>query len=134
MVSFYLSDVYDDDFEEFFDKALEIKGITKLQAHIVTLLVEGYLSPEGFPSVLKWIKQCFNMPMYHELVMCACNEVIEGHGIESLGINSDGCPKKGLYINLGDSYDWTLFYSIDDNEYEVCCSADWQEEAENEAN
>ena len=127
----YLSDIYSDEFEKFEEQAQDIKGIEPLQAHVLTLLVMGEISPDGFPSVMKWCKQCYNEPSDEEKRMCAADEIIGGHGVEAIGINSEA-PGKGMYVNLGDTYDTTLFYDYDEGEYQVCSWGDWYEEKEKE--
>jgi len=130
----YLSDIYSEEFEQFEEKAREIKGIEPLQAHVLTLLVMGEISPDGFPSVMKWCKQCYNEPSDVEKRMCAADEIIGGHGVEyitnELGCSEGECNNSGTYVNLGDTYDTTLFYDYGESEFMVCSWGDWIEEQE----
>ena len=74
-------------------------------------LCEGRLDSEEFSSVTSWLRQCFHRPSKTELIMAACNEILEGHGVEALrGAWLDNYHQdvQAAYVNMGDCYVTTL--------------------------
>jgi len=122
-----------EEFEAFEKSACEIKGIEPWQAYILALLEDGELNPDGFPSVKKWVAQCYNEPWDCERRMEAANEIIGGHGVEGLGFVDDCAYGKASYVNLGDTYDTTLLYDHGEDEFVVCSWGSWYESKEAEA-
>lgn len=82
---------------------------------------------EQFESNQKWISQCFNKPDLHSLRMNALNEVLEGHGVETIrGSEWDSFYGDVTfeYINVGDSYTPTVIYDIRNDKFKLKCIAD----------
>lgn len=61
-------------------------------------------------------RQCYTSPGYHYLEETAINQLIEGHGAESIGaelsrwdsVQKLACVPSHTYINMGDTYIATL--------------------------
>ena len=91
-------------------------GYTAQQAEKIIGLIHGTIEPESFKSVEKWVSDCYNQPHDIELILKACNEALETHGIESI------TPTEGehismywgncvaSYCNTGDTYCPTVLY------------------------
>lgn len=81
-------------------------------ARLAWKLMKGRISPESiehFPKTHKWAMTCYNYPVFHELVMYALNEVLEGFGVEAIGDFDNYPPKLDFeYINKGDTYAPTI--------------------------
>jgi len=126
-------DEMEEDERDIEEQLLDIKGVEPWHAYVLACLIENVLEPDEFPSAKAWIKQCYNKPWTEELVMCAANEIIGGHGVESIGINGEWDYGKASFVNLGDTYDTTLLYDHEEEEYMVCSWGSWVEEKEVEA-
>jgi len=61
-----------------------------------------------------------------------CNYHIEGYGIESLPHPTDSGQIIGLYVNMGDTYDTTIIWDIENNEYLITNCGTFLEEWERE--
>ena len=86
-----------DTYRHISDLALEDQEQVQLQK-----LIEGQLDPETFRSVREWIRQCYHRPSDLAQVMLACNELLEGSGVETHG----DCQLS--YVNMGDMYITTV--------------------------
>ncbi|CAM2008792.1 hypothetical protein [Acanthopleuribacter pedis] len=75
--------------------------------HINRLLC-GTLEPESFESVETHLHQCWHRPSRVSLVLLACNEILEGHGIEPIYGHDHWDVYHGnveaSYVNMGDLY------------------------------
>ncbi len=106
------------------------------QADQIIKLIEGDLDPETFASVQSWERQCYTWPPRDsEMIMCAINELLEGHGIEAIRyddmwIDSYHCDIVATYINMGDTYDTTVLLDSATGEYQVTCYGDYLEKIE----
>jgi hypothetical protein len=70
-------------------------------------------------------------------VMDAVNEAVDGHGVESINGTDYQVDKYWmdtilLYVNLGDTYDTTLLYDTENNEFSIGSYGDFVEKWENE--
>jgi len=94
------------------DKQWGIDGV--LKAKQIRALIDGSLSPDKFPSVEKWIGECFNPPSRQEKVHLAINEILGGYGVEAIRDNrwdNHFYMDIGLvYVNMGDAYTPTVCY------------------------
>ena len=93
-------------------------------------------SLEQLDSVSKWINQCYNKPNDIEIKMDALNELLEGHGVESIRmeevyLDSYWSNTIGLYVNMGDTYNTTIVYSIIDDSFLLTSWGDYYEDVEN---
>lgn len=103
-------------------------GITKDIAEQIRDLIHGHKSPKDYDSVKDWTRQCYNMPSHPELVMCAINELIAGYGTEGISSESFSCYKPVIeYVNMGDTYTSTIYYSYDTENYYLGSYGDWVE-------
>ena len=79
------------------------------KAAAVLALIRGQKDPSEYPSVHRWVAQCYNQPSRHEMVACALNELLDMSGTEA--IFHDGETEPYLeYLNAGDTYATTLLY------------------------
>jgi len=117
----------------------QIPGVDRAKAHKLRLMLEGNLKPRDVsPACDMWVRQCFNAPSTHEQVLAAANEIIGGHGVESLNRcesdyhTDDGvrfCPPYS-YVNLGDPYICTLMRNHTTGRYIVSSWGDIAERLE----
>lgn len=95
-------------------------------------LLDGRLDPRTFDSVEKWVRQCYNEPKYHELMMCAANELLGGHGVEILRLEGQWLNMFygdifAEYVNYGDPYVHTLIRDCEYDTYHVAAYGDYLE-------
>ena len=90
---------------------------------------------DEFDSNIKWIKQCFHRPSDQELEMNAINELLEGHGIESIKLEGAYVNRYwgacvATYVNMGDTYTTTIVFNTVNQSYELTSWGDFYESAE----
>ena len=88
-------------------------------------IISGHEDPERYKSVRAWICQCFYRPSKHEIILCALNEVLGGHGVESL--IEDGSIIAS-YVNVGDPYKETVVLDYETGEFCLTSYGDFYEE------
>jgi hypothetical protein len=88
-------------------------------------LLHGILADDVEPDFVTatddWIRQCFHRPSDNELKMHAVDTVLEGFGVEAIDLDSDDFRSgpAAVYSNQGDTYDATVVYLRDADEYIV---------------
>lgn len=87
-------------------------------AKTVRGLITGAIDPETIPETAQWARECFNRPRRHDLIMHACDIVLENFGVEAFQTRRGWCE----YSNAGDTYTGTLVYF--QGRYRVCCWGD----------
>ncbi len=97
----------------------------------VKKLIDKELNPKKFKSVSQ------NSKVMHaewwEQVLYAANELMNGHGIESLEVGPNHNPARtAMYVNMGETYEATLIYDEDRKEFTWESWGDWQERVEEE--
>lgn len=96
-------------------------------------LITGQINPENYASVQNWVGQCFNRPSSAELVLEALNEVMGGFGVEAIRgrwVDSYHCDIQAVYVNMGDTYDITIFLDHETGNYVLTSYGDWIERNE----
>ena len=78
-------------------------------------LIEGYPAKSidydrEFPFISQWIRSCYNRPEVDEIKMELYNELIEGHGVESIHYTETKNGEYIDYINVGDPYIPTIVH------------------------
>lgn len=93
-------------------------------------MINGKYAPEFFYGAKSWLNHCYNIPSTQELILEAIDDIIDGHGIDSLYAHDDEFhdTPMGQYINMGDIYATTIVYV--DNEYLITTLGDYIEYAE----
>ena len=76
----------------------------------------------NYESVIRLELQCYHRHRRCERVMCALNEIIEGHGVESI-VPIDSDRPSYDYVNMGDTYATTILMR-DDGKFIVACWGD----------
>lgn len=84
------------------DEAMQVKG-----------LLDQTIDPDDFDSVQNWCRQCYNEPPQFDKVLCALNEVLDGHGVEGIEredawVDSYHGRFIASYVNMGDTYAATI--------------------------
>ena len=87
------------------------RGFTHTQAKTTWDIITGNFDVDVLENVRKWVRQCYNRPMKYALQLCGIDEIIEGHGVEFC--EDSNCS----YINMGDTYSDTVYYSHDEDEF-----------------
>lgn len=104
------------------------------KAEQILKLIKYKENPIDYPSVKKWIIECYNSPSIDGLIMCALNEILEGHGIESIKgewQNGYWCDIQATYVNMGDTYAMTIINDRDLG-FVMTCIGDHIEHLESE--
>ena len=97
-------------------------------ASAVSELCTGQRDPEGYEAVQRLIKSSYHTPSHQSQVLEACNEILEGHGVEALTgeyLDSPHGNIQACYINMGDSYLPTLIWDCMEERWSVDCVADF---------
>lgn len=89
-------------------------------------VMTGDIDPKEYSDVLDWLEQCHGLPKRVELVMCALNQIIEGHGVEAIFGDRVHWPDLE-YVNMGDAYTTTLMYDHIDGNYLLTSYGNWIE-------
>ena len=64
-----------------------------------------------------------------QMIMEACNEELDGHGVEAIFAQGDQWP--GMeYVNMGDAYNTTIIYDHRVSRFKVMCYGEWLEKAD----
>jgi hypothetical protein len=85
------------------------RTVDREKATAIHGLMGGVLSPDDYPSVRRWVAQCFHLPPARARVLLAINEILDAHGVESVSLETapyDRCYGQVVveYINMGDPY------------------------------
>lgn len=85
-----------------------------------------------YRSVQNWMSQCFNRPNDHELILCAINQILEGHGVECIRDENVYVSRYygdviAEYINMGDTYLMTIVYDTAREKFLICSWGDFYE-------
>lgn len=91
----------------FFSFLMSLENLSLEDNFRIRRLCAGRLDPEVFGSVRSWIRQCFHRPSDTELIMVACNEILEGFGVECLRgewLDDFHHDIQASYVNMGDCY------------------------------
>lgn len=111
--------------------------ISEFKIELIKLIIKSDYPELGmFESVIQLNKQCLNPPdtIYEKLTVV--NELMEGHGIESIRVDEklyyDSYYGNSIasYINLGDTYTLTIIYNHIELEWEVISWGDFFEAKE----
>jgi hypothetical protein len=99
----------------------ESLNVERETARKIKALVNYELEPDQFESVDAWIRQCYNEPSIDEKIMCALNELLDGHGIEAIRDSRQWDSYYGdcrfSYVNMGDTYNATILYDCMNDRY-----------------
>ena len=105
--------------------------IPREQALTIRKLLDGRLCPlETSPRTREWVRQCYNVPRTHDLILHAVDCVLETHGVEGFSLPSEGyrCPKRYRghysYANAGDTYVNTVIRDHARGRWLVCSWGD----------
>lgn len=92
-------------------------------------LFKGETDPMDYSDVSAWVGGCYNPPPRIEQLMCAANQIIEGHGCEAIfGVGAIWPDVE--YVNTGDTYNTTLLFDYLENRLMITTWGDWIEYAE----
>ncbi len=108
-------------------KTLETATMDKSKAKELRELLKGERKPKDYKSVQQLERQCFSRPNHTYCLMTACNEIMEGFGLEA--ISKDGYAVYE-YVNLGETYQTTLIRHIPSGRYIVGSWGDIVEKGE----
>ena len=86
-------------------------GFSYTEAKTTYEIVTNKFDMNVLENVRKWVRQCYNQPKKYAIKLCGINEIIDGHGVEFC--EESNCS----YINMGDTYTTTVYYSHDDDEF-----------------
>lgn len=107
------------------NRIARVLGVERPVALRLRKLLDGRLAPDTFPSVKAWLGQCYHRPRQAEQILCAANELLGGHGVESIAgehVNAFWFSTRFLYVNQGDAYAPTLLFRTADGRWQV---GDW---------
>jgi len=75
-------------------------------------VIDGTVNPAKYDSVIKLCMRAYHHPTYDHMLMTAINEILEGHGIETVRPRYDKRASYD-YINMGDTYNATILLRSD---------------------
>jgi len=82
------------------------------KAEKIAALLNGAVDPETYDAVRSWLRVCHHRPPHEDLVLCACDEVLETYGVEAIRMADRCVPYYGdvvaTYCNTGDSWQPTV--------------------------
>lgn len=90
---------------------------------ITNKILSKNFNPYAWEDCVKWMDKCFNTPKEDELRLCALNQILEGYGIESFEgewQNGYWCNVVCSYVNMGDSYIYTIILHRDKGFFVDC--------------
>jgi hypothetical protein len=103
----------------------DILQVTEARVKEIKALIAGKKDPKEYSRVRNWINQCYNMPNDVELILEACNEVLQGFGVEYIAHCNDGFDYDSMYglsyVNLGDTYKTTVIYNHAKEKFTINC-------------
>lgn len=105
-------------------------GLDREHANKVRALLHGAKQPDEYKSVQDWLRQCFHEPDYVEQLLVALNEVCDTCGVEYLGRENPDTYRerpKFAFLNTGDMYASTLFYSYENDSFYISSEGDLAE-------
>ena len=108
-------------------KTLETATMDKSKAKELRELLKGERKTRDYKSVQQLESQCFNSPDHVYRLMTACNEIMEGFGLEVVSKDGNAVYE---YVNLGDTYTTTLIRHIPSGRYIVGSWGDIVEKGE----
>lgn len=86
-----------------------------------------------------WVRKCHHDPSEHEQILCACDDLLGGCGVEALAIEGEEHTDNGVrhcppfsYVNLGDTYVTTLARDHEHGAWVIASWGDLLEEYEEE--
>lgn len=94
---------------------IKLLDINTKQTNEILRLINGIDSPEIYSDVVNCIEQCYHKPNEIELIMCALNQVLEGHGTEAIRgewLDNYHCDVIAMYVNMGDTYTNTIIRDL----------------------
>lgn len=106
--------------------------IPKNKLKVIRRIISGKENIDEYPSVVNRIHECHYMPTLEDLTLTACNQVLEGYGVEPIrgawvdGFHGDCCAE---YVNMGDTYDQTVVYDVRKDKYTITSWGDFVEHA-----
>lgn len=114
-------------------RVMRIPNVTEETAAQVLAVMRGEKPVEDFKSVQEWVHLCYHRPSSAELKMCAINELLNGHGVESVFSDGNVWPDFS-YVNMGDTYIETMILEQhgerNNGKWRVGCWGDLVEEME----
>ena len=87
--------------------------------------IDKYNIPDQFKGTQKWVDQCHNYPSQQELVMSALNDLLDGFGVEAIRSPDDSDQIIGTYVNMGDTYNGTIVFDHENEQYVLTTWGDW---------
>lgn len=94
-------------------------------------IITGQRSPMTCPRTEEWVHSCYNPPNPRELQMNALDEIMVGFGVEAIRSGPSSDDKIiATYVNMGDTYNTTIVYNYDTDQFEITSWGDWVEWAE----
>ena len=103
---------------------------TEEESRQIRNILTGKTNPRDYVSVQNWLKQCFNEPSENELKMEALNEVLKGFGVEAIRgnyVDSYYQDIQATYVNMGDTYDYTILFDSENEKFVLTSWGDWVE-------
>lgn len=122
------------------DAILRIEGTDLALAKRLFDVLSGAVDPcEASAKCAAWVRQCYHEPSEHEQILCVCDDLLGGCGVEALAIEGEEhtdcgarhCPPFS-YVNFGDPYVTTLARDHEAGAWVIAGWGDLVEEYERE--
>jgi len=121
------------------DAILRIEGVDLALAKRLFDVLSGAVDPcEASAKCAAWVRQCCHTPSDHEQILFACDDLLDGCGMEALSIEdeqyTDGvcCCPPFSYVNFGDAYVTTLARDHERGQWVIASWGDLLDEYERE--
>ena len=113
------------------NELIDLWQIDSVKWHLIDHLLQNFDQESiddclmMFESVQQRHKECYHSPDRIDCILTACNELIDGHGTESIEVSSELFQDRyywnsiGIYVNLGDTYITTIIYNTVDQLFEI---------------
>ena len=117
---------------------LQIDGLDRGTAEDIRAVIAGDVDPcDASVKCDLWVRRCYHKPSEHEQILCACDDLLGGCGVEALVIEGEEHTDAGVrhcppfsYVNFGDPYVTTLARDHEAGAWVIASCGDLLEEYE----
>lgn len=122
------------------DAILRIESTDLVLAKRLFAVLAGAVDPsDASEACASWVRKCYHKPSEHEQILRACDDLLDGCGVEALAIEDEQHTDNGVrhcppfsYVNFGDPYVTTLARDHERGQWVIAGWGDLLEEYERE--
>jgi hypothetical protein len=114
------------------ENLVKVMNLDTETASQIADLVSGLKDPESIKETEEWISQCYHKPNENELIMHACDVLMNTCGVESIEIEGAYVSRYyqssvASYCNTGETYSTTLVFDHENQEFGLSSYGDFFE-------